>query len=235
MKAYVIEAPPIHENAVNYFSAELGFYRLGYFVERYKLADLKNTNVNEETPIFGGMESLKIVLPEYIGLPYYPPELKDYMYRNVELRNINEVKIGEFFKPQESQHKLFTARIKEESFQCELMLGKIPTETKVVVTTAIKFHSEYRVYVRDGEILNICFYKGNPLIQPNVTAIQKMVTATKDYAVAYGLDVGVIENGRTALVETNDFCCLGNYGLRAIEYAKCIADRWPEVWGEFRG
>ncbi|MEM6502682.1 MAG: hypothetical protein AAF685_12680 [Cyanobacteria bacterium P01_C01_bin.89] len=120
MKAYVIEAPPMHENAVNYFSAELGFYRLGYFVERYKLADLKNTNVNEETPIFGGMESLKIVLPEYIGLPYYPPELKDYMYRNVELRNINEVKIGEFFKPQESQHKLFTARIKDESFQCEL-------------------------------------------------------------------------------------------------------------------
>ncbi|MEM6502077.1 MAG: ATP-grasp domain-containing protein, partial [Cyanobacteria bacterium P01_C01_bin.89] len=120
-------------------------------------------------------------------------------------------------------------------YKLALMLGKIPTETKVVVTTAIKFHSEYRVYVRDGEILNICFYKGNPLIQPNVTAIQKMVTATKDYAVAYGLDVGVIENGRTALVETNDFCCLGNYGLKAIEYAKCIADRWPEVWGEFRG
>lgn len=235
MEAYVIEAPPIHENAVNYSTAELGFYRLGYFVERYKLTDLKNANVSEETPVFGGIESLQIVLPEYVGLPYYPPELKGYMYRNVELREISEVKTGEFIKPQESEHKLFTARVKDDSFQCELVLGKISNKTKVVVTTAIKFHSEYRVYVREGEILNICFYKGNPLIQPNVTAIQAMVTATKDYAAAYSLDVGVIEDGRTALVEMNDFCCLGNYGLKAIEYAKCIADRWPEVWLKYRG
>ena len=235
MKAYVIETPPIHENAVNYFSAELGFYRLGYFVERYQLTDLKNADVSSETPVFGGMESLEIVLPEYVSLPYYPQELTDYMYRNVELRDISDVKIGEFFKPQESEHKLFPARVKDDSFQCELMLGKIPANTKVMVTTAIKFQSEYRVYVREGEILNICFYKGNPLIQPNVTAIQAMVAATKNYVIAYGLDVGVIEDGKTALVEMNDFCCLGNYGLKAIEYAKCIADRWPELWVKYRG
>lgn len=233
MKAYIVEAPPIQENAVNYFSAELGFYRLGYFVERYKLPDLKDADVSVDTPVFGGMESLQMVLPEYTGLPYYPPELKEYMYRSVELREIGEVKKGEFFKPQESEHKLFLARVKDDSFQCELLLGKIPAKTKVVVTTAVKFQSEHRVYVRKGEILNICFYKGNPLIQPDVTVIQAMVKATKGYAFAYGMDVGVIEGGKTALVEMNDFCCLGNYGLKAIEYAKCIADRWPEIWEKY--
>ena len=69
MKAYVIEAPTIHKNSVNYFSAELGFYRLGYFVEKYQLTDLKNANVSRETPVFSRMESAQIVFLEYVGLP----------------------------------------------------------------------------------------------------------------------------------------------------------------------
>lgn len=62
MTAYVIAAEPIYENAANYFSAELGFYRLGYAVERYKLSELEGKDVNEETPVFGGMESLQMIL-----------------------------------------------------------------------------------------------------------------------------------------------------------------------------
>lgn len=233
MLAYVIEAPPIHENSINYFSAELGFYRLGYAVERFKLSQLKEADISDETPVFGGMESLRVVLPSYDGLPYYPPELSDFMYRRVEIREIHEVKQGEFFKPQASDQKLFRACVKDSSFQSELLLGQIPAGTKVVVADAVKFCSESRVYVCDGEILNICFYKGNPLSQPDVKAIRSMVAATKGYASAYGLDVGVLEDGRTALVELNDFCCLGNYGLKAVEYARCIAKRWPEIWAKY--
>ena len=47
------------------------------------------------------------------------------------------------------------------------------------------------------------------------------------------INVGVTGDGSTALVELNDFCCLGNYGLRAVDYARCIAERWGDVWEEF--
>lgn len=233
MTAYVIEAPPIYENAANYFLAELGFYRLGYVVERFKLSTLQKFEVDAETPVFGGMESLQIALPDYVGLPYYPPELSDFMYRRTAVCDIDVVQPGEFFKPQAHQHKLFLARVKDDSFQCELLLGKIPAGTQVVVSEAVNFLAEHRVYVHNGEILNICLYKGDPLQLPDMEAITTMVAATKHYAAAYGLDVGVLADGKTALVELNDFCCLGNYGLRAVAYAKCIADRWTEVWKQF--
>lgn len=233
MTAYVIDAPPIHENSVNYFYAALGLYRLGYHVERYQLSELSSKEVTEETPVFGGMESILAILPNYVGLPYYPPEIERYMFREVELRDIRDVKDGEFFKPREHEHKLFSPRIKDESFQCELLLGSIPEETKVLTSPALSFVSEFRVYVHQGKVLNVCYYKGDPLVQPSLETIKTMVPEIGGYAAAFGLDVGVLEDGRTTLVELNDFCCIGNYGLKAIDYARCIADRWPEIWTRF--
>lgn len=233
MNAYVVAAEPIHENSGNYFLAELGFYRLGFFVERYNLPDLANAEVSGETPVFGGIESVHMVLPNYTGLPYYPPELSDFMFRAVDKRPLGQVRSGEFFKPVEEEHKLFSPRVKDESFDCDLLISKIPAETEVIVTEAVEFASEFRVYVCRGEALNVCFYKGDPLSRPDSAAIKDMVRSCSHYSSAFGIDVGVTADGETALVEVNDFCCLGNYGLRARDYAHSIAVRWEEVWQQF--
>lgn len=233
MNAYVVAADPIHENAVNYFSAELGFYRLGYYVERYKLAALSDFEVSAETPVFGGIESVHVVLPNYTGLPYYPPELADYMFRSVEIRPISDVKGGEFFKPMEADHKLFSPRVKDDSFGCDLLISRIGANVYVYTAPKVEFVSEFRVYVLNGEILDICRYKGNPLAFPDPNAVSDMVARCAHYSSAFGLDVGVTSEGATALVELNDFCCLGNYGLRAVDYARSIAARWEEVWSQF--
>lgn len=233
MNAYVVTADPVHENSANYFIAELGFYRLGYYVERYRFPDLASKEISEDTPVFGGIESILTVLPNYCGLPYYPGELEKYMLRKVELRPIEEVRVGEFFKPVEEQHKLFSPRIKDDSFECELSLAKIPKNTEVIASDAINFVSEFRVYVCSGEILNVCFYKGDPLVRPDSEIISSMVRSCSHYATAFGLDVGVTQEGATSLVEMNDFCCLGNYGLRAASYARSIATRWEELWNKF--
>lgn len=233
MNAYVVAAEPIHENSGNYFLAELGFYRLGYFVERYDLPDLASAVVSGETPVFGGIESIHLVLASYTGLPYYPPELSDFMFRSVHKRAIGEVRSGEFFKPVEEEHKLFSPRVKDESFDCDLLISKIPIGTEVIVTDAVDFVSEFRVYVCRGEVLNVCFYKGDPLAPPDYAVIKDMVKSCSHYCSAFGLDVGVTVDGATALVEMNDFCCLGNYGLRARDYARSIAIRWEEAWNQF--
>lgn len=56
-----------------------------------------------------------------------------------------------------------------------------------------------------------------------------MWTATGLAKRGYGIDFGVLDDGRTALVELNDGYALGNYGLAAEAYlALCIA-RWEQL------
>lgn len=235
MTAYVVAAEPIEVNSANYFIATLGLYRLGYFVERFQLQELSVDEISRDTPVFGGIESIQKVFPGYVGLPYYPAELADYLKRKIEIKQIVDVENGQFFKPLEEEHKLFTPRVKDDSFDCEYLLGRIPIDTKVITSDAIAFSSEFRVYVLNGEILDICFYKGDPLILPNTSEVAKMVKGCWHYSAAFGLDVGVTLSGETVVVELNDFCCLGNYGLRPLDYGRSIVARWEQIWDQYRG
>lgn len=234
MTAYIVAADPIHENSINYFSANLGFYRLGYHVERYALNELASLDIDESTPVFGGMESIEIVLPKYEGLEYYPSELDEFLYREIKEVCIEEVNDGDFFKPLPEDHKMFSPSVKDDTLQCELLLGRIPPGHKVLTTRAVNFVSEYRVYVTRGEILDVCFYKGNPLEFPSSSVIREMVSLVSSKSVSFSIDVGILESGETALVEMNDFCCLGNYGLNAREYAFSIANRWDEIYLKYK-
>lgn len=47
----------------------------------------------------------------------------------------------------------------------------------------------------------------------------------------YGLDLGGLDDGRTALVEWNDGFSLGNDGLDADAYTGLILARWCELVG----
>ena len=96
MQAYVLEADPIHENSVNYFSAALGFHRLGYEVERFRLSELPLLRVSAETPVFGGMQSILRLFPSYRSLPHYPVELAGFLGREIQVKRLGEVKQGEF-------------------------------------------------------------------------------------------------------------------------------------------
>lgn len=231
MEAFVVAADPVHENSINYFSAALGLYRLGYHVERYDLKNLPALDVDGDTPVFGGTESINILLPTYQNLPYYPTELETHMHRKVSRVKIEDAKEGDFIKPVEEQHKLFSPAVVEASLSYDLLRNKIPAETEVIVSEQVNFESEFRVYVLGGKILDICFYKGDPTIFPDSTIVGEMVSDCAYLATAFGLDVGVTDSCKTAVVEMNDFCCLGNYGLKSTEYAKCIATRWEELWG----
>ena len=117
MTAYVVNADPIHENSINYFSASLGFYRIGYHVHRFKLSELATLEVDADTPVFGGMESLSKILPSYVGLDYYPDEIQEHMYRDVKAVKVEEVQKGDFFKPLSKDHKLFSPFVKDDSLQ----------------------------------------------------------------------------------------------------------------------
>ena len=235
MQAYVLDAEQVQENAINYHAASLGFYRIGYFVDRFKLPQLPELQASEDTPVFGGTAVIKHFFPDYISIPHYPPSLQDFLHRKIEVRPSGEICDGEFFKPLEADHKLFTPMIKSDSVASVLALQAVPRDRPVYVAQPLKILAEYRCYVLRNEILALNFYKGDWSVFPDPAVVRAMVEQFEGCPVAYGIDVGVLDDGKTILIEVNDFCCLGNYGIRPTPYAAAIAARWEQLWKSFRG
>lgn len=125
--------------------------------------------------------------------------------------------------------------VKDDSVAATLALKAIPGDRQVYVTRPLKILAEYRCYVLRREVLALSFYKGNWAVFPDPAVIGAMVRQFEECPVAYGLDVGVLDDGKTVLIEVNDFCCLGNYGIRPTPYAAAIAARWEQLWKTFRG
>lgn len=48
---------------------------------------------------------------------------------------------------------------------------------------------------------------------------------------AYALDFGVTKDGETILVEVNNTCSIGSYGLEPVLYARFLSARWVELTG----
>jgi len=234
VEAYVIEADPIHENSINYFAAALGFYRLGYYVERYRLSELPLLKVSAETPVFGGLESIMQVFPTYKSLPHYPEELAGFLGRKIQVKRMSDVKPGEFFKPLEQDHKKFSPMVLDDSVAAYLAAHSVEPGDQVYVSDEVSILSEYRCYVHHGEAAAIHCYKGDVTIFPDRNTVLNMIEAYTSAPVAYGLDVGVLESGETVLIEVNDFCCLGNYGIRPTPYAFGIASRWEQLWAQYK-
>ncbi|WP_052573385.1 ATP-grasp domain-containing protein [Haloferula sp. BvORR071] len=234
MEAYILDAEQVQENAINYHAASLGFYRLGYYVEKFQLPQLPELKVTEETPVFGGTSCIKHFFPDYVSIPHYPDSLQAFLHREIEVRAAKDIRDGEFFKPLEPDHKLFTPKIKDGSLSSDLALQAVPPDRPVYVTRPLKILAEYRCYVLHREVLAVNFYKGDWAVFPDPAVINSMVEKFEDAPVAYGLDVGVLDDGKNVLIEVNDFCCLGNYGIRPTPYAAAIAARWEQLWKTYR-
>lgn len=93
MQAYVLETEHVHENAINYDAASLGLYRIGYYVDRFKLAQLPELEVSEDTPVFGGKLCVNHFFPDYVSIPHYPNSLRGFLHREIEVKLASEVRM----------------------------------------------------------------------------------------------------------------------------------------------
>ena len=58
-----------------------------------------------------------------------------------------------------------------------------------------------------------------------------MTAAYTDAPSACTIDVGVLDSGKTVLVEVNDGFAFGTYGLDPLRHAAMLEDRWCEMVG----
>ena len=59
--------------------------------------------------------------------------------------------------------------------------------------------------------------------------IQSCVNSYESAPVAYAIDFGVTDDGRTILIEANDGYSLGPYGFDSYNYTRMMILRWKQI------
>jgi len=181
----------------------------------------------------------------------YPDELNDFLHRNIVVRSISYVRTmlqprapamrPIFIKPA-VQLKLFNGFVfypdkKREEYdehdteQWDIVMSA-PYKELVYVSEVVDFHSEWRYYIDDSNIIGSARYDDGPdsALQPDIDVVYQMIEALA-ITHPYTLDVGRLSTGGTALVETNDAWAIGLYG-KALEpkvYLNFLGKRWESI------
>lgn len=195
---------------------------------RCSLDNIDNIELNNRDVPIGTVEFVRKILnrmnikePDNIS---YPLELMTFLNRHVYHDTYENVPIGYFVKPVET--KIFDGHIFTEKDK------SIHDRTPVWVSEPVKWLAEYRYYIVDGIIVGYGRYDDleNDFL-PDINIVKSAIEIWKSSPIGYSLDFGVLNNGKTALVEANDGWSLGYYqGSCSIEdYIKLIQKRWFEI------
>ena len=107
-------------------------------------------------------------------------------------------------------------------------------KTPILCSEVVKWLSEYRVYVLNGSIVGVKHYEGDREIkideQVAVEAVH-LLQASHQGTAGYAIDLGIMSDGKTALVEWNDGFSLGSYNLDRAVYTDLQIARWCEITG----
>ena len=103
----------------------------------------------------------------------------------------------------------------------------------VICSEVVDFVSEYRCFVRHGEILDVRRYRGDWSKAPSREVVERAIAAYDSAPAGYAADFGVTSDGRTLLVEVNDGYSLGPYGLWPEPYAQLLSARWAQMVGTY--
>ncbi len=194
MKAYIQCGNNGLPYNMNTFSAMLGFQQMG--IETVLFCDKNELNSAETSDIVvGGVGRVKQFLEDrgiYVNDIDYPKSLSMYFGRKIWDTTsdsfLNEKKnYPLFIKPK--QGKLFTGFVcNNESdiagrFSPEESIPVFCSEVRNIIT-------EWRCFVRYGEILDIRRYKGELGKIYSLKIVKEMVSAYTDSPAAYSIDIG---------------------------------------------
>lgn len=216
----------------NIFNAYYGLRDMGFECVKFStLEDLQDLYHSKSELIVGGVGIVRKRLKVFdIDPPMidYPEELRKYLGRDISettlLKVVRDPSQWPIFVKSRDQ-KVLTGKVISKPADA-IGLGE---DIDIYCSPVVNFMSEYRVFVRYGQILDIKHYWGDPLIFPDPNVIQAAIKDYKSAPDAYGIDFGVTDSGQTLLIEVNDAWALGCYGLAAHTYAKFLLTRWAQL------
>ena len=189
--------------------------------------ELKKTNndYSDWIPI-GTLEYVRTWLKKYKGIeemkPIEVPEIlreEKYLGRSYDIVSFEDLELKgyKFIKDID--------KLKQFSFTGDL--GNLDKNDKSIfvsqnylISNVVDIMSEYRVFVSDMSIKAIQFYDGDCTVFPNVSLLREMVGKyylVQDRPKSYTMDIAVLKNGRTIILEVHPVVSVGTYGYS--EYA----------------
>jgi len=236
MKAFVKTNGGTFPN-LNFFLAWEAFNTMGYSVTCFEEKDIDTLDITVDTPVFAGVTIFRKVIDK-LGVNYppfdcYPKVLNPYYGRNIRVSTLGEERRKFNLDP----IPIFVKPIKPKEFIGNVWsscLNLIPLANKAddipcYVCEPIDILSEFRVYVQEGEILGVKHYYGDWNAVPHKPFVEEVARNYKPCPIAYGVDIGVTNTNDSFVIEANDGCNLGNYGLDSIHYGEMIVSRWFEI------
>ena len=173
----------------------------------------------------------------------YPVELRPYLHRELRLVPARSVK-GPWFKGRwfvkPAATKLFAGFVLDDqvadadrsAWQLSQLraLNALPSATPVWLSEPVRFLSEWRYYIQDGQIVGQGRYDpdgADDAPEPDAEAARACLQALP-CPHPWVLDLGVLQDGRTALVECNDAWAIGLYAdaMTPAAYLDFLWQRW---------
>lgn len=224
-----------------------GCEMLGIDTRSFTPAQIDDLELSKETMVHGGVGMVRRAL-DRIGVPQphldgMPPEaLLPHFGRKVwattmaEVREYLDREEWLFIKPL-TRHKAFTGFVTGSSVSALARSAPFEDDFEICAQEIVRFDVEYRLFIHDKEgngqrtVADCRFYRGDFRVSLDWSVVDACVTAFDDAPVAYSLDMGVMSDGRTCVVEVNDAMSLGSYGMPALPYTQMVVDRWSQVVG----
>jgi len=178
------------------------------------------------------MRQIGMLVPKANNLP---DELFNYFGRSVTKTTLGAVRAqwqnstpnNCFLKPL-NRNKQFPAIALFDADDLAVVDSHSDT-TGVIVSDYVLFESEWRVFVVNSEIIGLSHYQGNCFVFPSAGTIRSAIQDFSNAPAGYGIDFGVLSNGKTVLVEANEGYSLGSYSLNSVDYSRLIEARWVEI------
>lgn len=194
--------------------------------------ELKESKIDPNSIYVGSIEFMKLVFfklnvscPSPLNIP---KELYEFCDRKIWHGYKSDIKIPCFIKPADDL-KLFTGFLLEKDLDLKLYYPEIKDDTKLMFSEPKNFISEYRGFVYKHQLVSIKHYQGDFKKFPNLSLVERMISYNYlNSPVAYTIDFGVTNEGKTILVELNDFWSCGLYGFDD-KLLNMLADRFRQI------
>jgi hypothetical protein len=225
----------------NSYIAWRGFYERGFQIGFFTFAELKDGTVDlaPKHLIVGGAGAMVFALAKLgVNLPVIddlPESLAFLRGRRIwtstmgQIRSVSDNMLAPVFVKPLRELKAFSGRL-VGSFRDILSTAHLPDEMEVLVSEVVNFVAEWRFFVQTGEVIGAGCYRGDPRQFIDRTCLDAAIATWGSAAPsAYGIDLGVTDDGRTLLVEVNDGFSIGCMGLKPMAYSLFLQTRWLEL------
>jgi len=181
----------------------------------HDIPHIKSTTPNPDYIPIGSVEWCLENLGTNIPPDYFPDFMYKYLYRKIGYnKHVRTKKLkGKCFVKPNDRYKKFDGYITDEDF------GE--TRDDYIYSEVVNFVEEWRYYISKGKIITANWYKGEEKI---IDPPELKVDMPEDFSGT--LDMGLLDNGKFALVESHHPFACGWYNKNWDLYKQWITDGW---------